>query len=51
MPTDLTRTNRFAQHSAAQIIEAQAAMLDRYAAEDAERAARHAAILATFEGR
>jgi len=46
MPTTLPITSRFATMSAPQVIAAQAELLVRYRREDAERAARRAAILA-----
>lgn len=50
MPT-IADTNRFAALTLTQIELVLAEMAERHAAEDAERRARHAAILATFEGR
>lgn len=47
MPT--APNSRFATLNPAQMIEELARMAVRHAAEDAERQARHAAILATFE--
>jgi hypothetical protein len=47
--TDATpRGGRFADLTVAQVLAEQAVMLARYAAEDVERRARHAAILAAF---
>lgn len=45
MPT-IDPANPYATMNAAQVLECQAQMLARWAAEDAERAARHRAILA-----
>lgn len=50
MPT-LSPTNRFATFTLTQLELELVAMAARHAAEDAARRARHAAILATFEGR
>lgn len=49
MPTNLAPTSRFATLSAAQVIAVQTELLAQYAAEDAERQARNAAILASFD--
>ncbi len=46
MPT--TTRSRFASMTASQVLAEQASMLVRYAAEDAERRARHAKILSAL---
>lgn len=46
MPHTDADTGRYACMTAAQVLDAQAELMARWAAEDAERAARHAAILA-----
>ena len=47
MPTNTHPDSRFATMTAAQVLQEQDAMLARWAAEDAERRARHAALLGT----
>lgn len=51
MPTNAAPNSRFATMSAPQLELELVAMAARHAAEDAERRARHAAILASFGGR
>lgn len=48
MPTNAYANHRFATMSAAQVIEEQQRMQERWAAEDAERRARNAARLAAL---
>lgn len=49
MPTNAYPTSRYATMSAAQVLDAQSELMARWAREDAERQARHAAILARSE--
>lgn len=46
MPTNAHPTSRYATMTAAQVLEEQQRLMARWAAEDAERQARHARILA-----
>ncbi|HKQ66013.1 MAG TPA: hypothetical protein VJZ73_13445 [Methylomirabilota bacterium] len=48
MPTTLPATSKYATLSAAQVMELQAKQLAAWAAEDAARRARNAAILAAL---
>lgn len=51
MPTNAYPTSRYATMTSAQVLDAQAGLMARWAREDAERAARHAAILARLSER
>lgn len=48
MPTTLPTTSPYAALTASQVLARQAELLARWAQEDAERKARHAAILAAL---
>jgi hypothetical protein len=47
--TNLPATNRFASMTAAQVLAEQDRMLTEWAADDAARQARNAALLASFD--